>query len=80
LKDHPTINKKSKKKILEAALKLGYRSNAFASNLPTKQSKTIGVIVTRLNSYFMSTVIAESIANEEGYQLIISQSQEDEQK
>ncbi|PZX61812.1 LacI family transcriptional regulator [Hydrotalea sandarakina] len=82
LKDHPTINKKTKKKILEAAQKLGYRSNAFASNLRTKQSKTIGVIVPRLNSYFMSTVIAgiESIANEEGYQLIISQSQEDEQK
>ena len=82
LKDDPVVNKKTKKKISELAEKMGYRSNHFARNLRNQRTETIGVIVPRLNSYFMSTVIAgiESIANSEGYNLIISQSSESEQK
>jgi len=82
LKDDPVVNKKTKKKIFELAEKMGYRSNHFARNLRNQRTETIGVIVPRLNSYFMSTVIAgiESIANSEGYNLIISQSSESEQK
>jgi LacI family transcriptional regulator len=78
LKDHPAISKKTKKKIFDMADKIGYRSNHFARNLRNQKTDTIGVIVPRLNSYFMSTVIAgiESIANKEGYNLIISQSSE----
>jgi LacI family transcriptional regulator len=82
LKDDPVVNKKTKKKIFDLAEKMGYRSNHFARNLRNQRTETIGVIVPRLNSYFMSTVIAgiESIANSEGYNLIISQSSESEQK
>ena len=82
LKDDPVVNKKTKKKIFELAEELGYRSNHFARNLRTRRTETIGVIVPRLNSYFMSTVIAgiENVANTEGYNLIISQSLESEQK
>jgi LacI family transcriptional regulator len=82
LKNDPVVNKKTKKKIFELAEKMGYRSNHFARNLRNQRTETIGVIVPRLNSYFMSTVIAgiESIANSEGYNLIISQSSESEQK
>lgn len=82
LKDDPVVNKKTKKKIFELAEELGYRSNHFARNLRNQRTETIGVIVPRLNSYFMSTVIAgiENVANNEGYNLIISQSSESEQK
>jgi LacI family transcriptional regulator len=82
LKDDPVVNKKTKKKIFELAEELGYRSNHFARNLRNQRTETIGVIVPRLNSYFMSTVIAgiENVANSEGYNLIISQSSESEQK
>lgn len=78
LQDDPVVSKKTKKKITELAEELGYRSNNFARNLRTRRTQTIGVIVPRLNSYFMSTVIAgiESVANTEGYNLIISQSSE----
>jgi len=78
LKDDPVVSKKTKKKISELAQEMGYRSNHFARNLRNQRTNTIGVIVPRLNSYFMSTVIAgiESIANNEGYNLIISQSSE----
>ena len=67
-----------KKKILMTAKKMGYQQNKFASNLRQKHTFTIGVIIPRLESYFMSTVISgmEKVANDAGYNLIISQSQE----
>src|SRR5882757_6242885 len=82
LKDDPVVSKKTRKRITDLAEEMGYRSNNFARNLRTRRTHTIGVIVPRLNSYFMSTVIAgiESIANSEGYNLIISQSSESGQK
>lgn len=78
LKDDPVVNKKTKKLVSDLAEKLGYRSNHFARNLRNRRTDTIGVIVPRLNSYFMSTVITgiENVANNEGYNLIISQSSE----
>ena len=78
LKDHPGINKNTKKKILNAASEMGYRSNSFASSLRKKKSNIIGVIVPRLNSNFMSDVIAgiEKVVNEANYNLFISQSLE----
>jgi LacI family transcriptional regulator len=82
LKDHPAINKNTRKKIFEAAKHLGYRSNTFASSLRSKKTFTIGVIVPRLNSYFMSSVLAgmEDAASRENYNLIISQSLENSEK
>jgi LacI family transcriptional regulator len=82
LKDHPTINKNTRKKIVEAARYLGYRSNTFASSLRSKKTHTIGIIVPRLNSYFMSSVLAgmEDAASRENYNLIISQSLESAEK
>ena len=78
LKDHPHIRKDTIKKIKAAAHEMGYRQNKFASNLRQRHTNTIGVVVPKLNSYFMATVIAgmEKITNQHGYGLIISQSQE----
>lgn len=82
LKDHPGINKNTKKLILNAAAEMGYCYNSFAGNLRKKSSSIIGVIVPRLNSNFMSDVIAgiEKVVNEANYNLIISQSLESMQK
>lgn len=82
LKDDPVVSKKTKKKIFDLAEEMGYRSNLFARNLRNQRTDTIGVIVPRLNSYFMSTVIAgiENVANSQGYNLIISQSSESAEK
>jgi LacI family transcriptional regulator len=82
LKDDPVVSKKTKKRIADLAQELGYRSNHFARNLRTSRTNTIGVIIPRINSYFMSAVIAgmESVANSEGYNLIISQSSESFEK
>jgi LacI family transcriptional regulator len=82
LKDDPVVSKKTKKRIADLAQELGYRSNHFARNLRTRRTMTIGVIIPRINSYFMSAVIAgiENIANHEGFNLIISQSSESVEK
>ncbi|MBO9681984.1 MAG: LacI family DNA-binding transcriptional regulator [Flavisolibacter sp.] len=82
LQDHPLISPKTKKRIFEAAHKMGYRQNHFARNLRNQKTDTIGVIVPRLNSYFMSAVIAgiEHFANQRGYNVIISQSSESSSK
>lgn len=82
LKDHPAIRKDTRKRIMDKAREMGYQHNSFASNLRRNRTNTIGVIVPRLNSYFMSTVIAgmEKVANAAGYNLIISQSMESVQK
>ncbi len=82
LKDDPVVSKKTKKKIADLALEMGYRSNNFARNLRTQRTNTIGVIIPRINSYFMSAVIAgmENVATSEGYNLIISQSSESVEK
>lgn len=78
LHNSPAVNKKTKKKVSDLAEKLGYRSNHFARNLRNQKTNTIGVIIPKLNSYFMSTVIAgiEHVVNSNGYNLIISQSSE----
>lgn len=82
LKNDSVVSKKTKKKILDAAAQMGYRTNHFARNLRLQKTHTLGVIVPRLNSYFMSTVIAgiESVSNEKGYNIIIGQSSESKEQ
>lgn len=78
LKKSSALNKDTVSRILNKAEEMGYRHNNFASNLRTKRTQTIGIIVPRLNSYFMTSVLAgiEDIASKEGYNIIISQSLE----
>jgi LacI family transcriptional regulator, galactose operon repressor len=82
LNNHPSVSKKTRKKITDLAKEIGYRSNTFASNLRRQRTHTIGVIVPKLNSHFVSSVLAgiEKVANEAGYNLIISQSLETAKK
>ncbi|MDE3182880.1 MAG: LacI family DNA-binding transcriptional regulator [Bacteroidota bacterium] len=82
LKNDPVVNIKTRKKIFAMAEEMNYRSNNFARNLRNSRTETIGVIVPKLNSSFMSSVIAgiEKVLNASGYHLIISQSSEDVKK
>ncbi len=78
LNNHPAININTRRTVHAKATELGYRSNKFASNLRKKTTHTLGVIVPRLNSHFMSSVLAgmEVVANQADYHLLISQSLE----
>ncbi len=76
LQDHPAINKKTKTRVQETALLLGYRHNNFASSLRTKRTNTVGVLVHELDSNFITSVLAgiERVTSEAGYDLIIAHS------
>jgi LacI family transcriptional regulator len=78
LKDHPAINIKTRKRIMDTAREMGYRSNSFASNLRMQKTNTIGIIVHELKSQFISSVLAgiEKVMTEAGYDLIIGHSSE----
>lgn len=78
LKDYPDVSKKTKKLVKELAQTLNYKPNAFAVNLRTKESKTIGLIIPEVVHHFFSSVIKGIIAQAEkkGYLVIILQSNE----
>lgn len=82
LQDHPSISKKTKKKIFDMVDEMGYRTNHFARNLRQQETKTIGVIVHELNSSFITSVLAgiEKVTTEAGYDLIITHSSESSKK
>ncbi len=82
LNNDPVVSKKTKKKVLEMASKVGYRHNRFAANLRQQKSHTIGVLVHELNSNFITSVLAgiEKITSEAGYDIIIAHSGESYEK
>jgi len=82
LNSSPLIRKETMEKVKSVAHEMGYRHNKFASNLRRRRSNTIGVVVPRLDSYFMAMVISgiERVTSLNGYGLIISQSQENSDK
>ncbi|WNH08937.1 LacI family DNA-binding transcriptional regulator [Thalassobellus suaedae] len=78
LKDYPDVSKKTKGLVKELAKTLNYKPNAFAVNLRTKESKTIGLIIPVIVHHFFSSVIKGIVAQAEkkGYLVIILQSNE----
>lgn len=82
LNDDPVVTKKTRQKIMKMAEEMGYRPNLFARNLREGKTNTLGIMIPRINSYFMSSVISgmEQVANNAGYNLIISQSGESDAK
>ncbi len=78
LNDSDRVKPKTKKKVFEKAMEMGYTPNLLASNLRRNKSNTIGVVVPRISRYFFSSTISgiEEIAYKAGYNVIISQSLE----
>ena len=57
LKDYPDISKKTKALVKELAQTLNYKPNAFAVNLRTKESKTIGLIIPEIVHHFFPALL-----------------------
>ncbi len=76
LRNHPAIRKKTIERIQEMAAAMNYQQNTFASNLRSNRSKTIGVILPRFESSFLSSVVSsiEKVIRNKGYNLLVSQS------
>jgi LacI family transcriptional regulator len=82
LNDHPRISKKTKIAVKQIAENLNYQPNHLASALRKGKSNLVGVIIPRSNSHFFSSVLEniEEILNKEGYNIIITQSNESYKK
>ncbi|MEQ1676483.1 MAG: LacI family DNA-binding transcriptional regulator [Chitinophagaceae bacterium] len=78
LRDSYEISPETKKLVLEYAEKSNYHPNPIALSLKERRSRSIGVIVCEIaNSFFSQTINGiESIAYNNGYNVIISQSRE----
>jgi LacI family transcriptional regulator len=82
LRDSYEISPETKKLVLEYAEKNNYHPNPIALSLKEKRSRSIGVIVCEIANSFFSQVIngVESIAYDNGYNVIIAQSRESFQR
>jgi LacI family transcriptional regulator len=82
LQDHPRISQSMKKAVLELAEKLKYQPNFIASSLRKGRGNTIGIVIPRIDRNFFSSVIGgiEDVAAEAGYNVIICQSYDSEEK
>ena len=78
LHNHPQISNETKQAVNDCAKSMRYRRNVTASSLRTGKSNTIGVIVPRINSHFISSAVGgiETVAKRAGYNIIICQSNE----
>lgn len=78
LKDHPDISVETRLKVQTLAKKLGYKPNTIALSLRSSRSYTIGVIIPQIVHHFFSSVISgiENIASQNGYNVMIYQSNE----
>ena len=76
------ISAKTKEAVKRVAKELNYQPNHLASALRSGKSHLVGVIIPKTNSNFFSSVIQniEEVLNKEGYQIIITQSNESYQK
>ena len=76
LKDHPSISDKTIKKVKKVAEEMGFRPNTLAAGLRGNQTKIIGILVTRINRPFISSLISgiEETAQKAGYSVMITQS------
>lgn len=78
LRDSYEISAETKKMVLDYAEKNNYHPNPIALSLKERRSRSIGVIVCEIaNSYFSQSINGiESIAYNNGYNVIIAQSRE----
>lgn len=80
LHDSPDIKEEKKQAIKKLAKELDYEPDSIAQSMVSKQSKLIGVMVPTIRSIYFSNALTgmTDVANEAGYHIIFSQSNENE--
>ncbi|MBV4418803.1 LacI family transcriptional regulator [Clostridium tyrobutyricum] len=73
LNDVDVVNEETKRKVLEAIDKLGYRPNIIARSLKTQRTKTIGIIIPDISNQFYPEIVrgAEDVANIYDYNIML---------
>ncbi|HUX58568.1 MAG TPA: LacI family DNA-binding transcriptional regulator [Bacteroidales bacterium] len=80
LRNHPDISTAMKKKVIAMADKMGYVPNLIATQLNSRKTNTIGIVVPDLENSFFSYVVDSMIdyATENNYRVILTVSREKE--
>lgn len=78
LNDHPRISVETKTRVLEFAERHHFRLNKVASSLRSGQTKLLGIMIPSAEINFFGSVVhgIESMANTEGYNVLICQTNE----
>jgi LacI family transcriptional regulator len=79
---NPNVKPTTRKKVLEAIERLGYRPNAVARGLASKKTTTVGVIIPDISSIFYAELARgiEDIATMYKYNIILSNSDQNKEK
>ncbi|WP_227936570.1 catabolite control protein A [Alkalihalobacillus deserti] len=79
---NPNVKPATRKKVLEAIERLGYRPNAVARGLASKKTTTVGVIIPDISSIFFAELARgiEDIATMYKYNIILCNSDQNQDK
>ncbi|MGQ0452835.1 LacI family DNA-binding transcriptional regulator, partial [Bacillus sp. SS-TM] len=79
---NPNVKPTTRKKVLEAIDRLGYRPNAVARGLASKKTTTVGVIIPDISNTFYAELARgiEDIATMYKYNIILSNSDQNKEK
>jgi DNA-binding LacI/PurR family transcriptional regulator len=82
LNGHPDVKEETRRRVIARAGELNYRPNRWARSLVTQRSRMVGAVIPKITYSFFGEIIGglETVLEEQGYSLILSNSAEDPER